>query len=275
MIDPREPFLAAICATPEDDGPRLIYSDWLEERGDAERAEFIRVQCKLARLDPRPMRTMIARIDRGEVQQNSDEAKGSILAQAAYDDLEKRERELLPIVIESCKLTVSGPGGDWSWLPQKQSIFRRGFVDEYTTDAEFWMVVGDAILAAHPVQVVRLTTWPDTAMWDQIAKDFGDGWLRSAYSESPAGLAFFKWRWPTVKTWHLPTQPAQPVQTRDIQVRIGDEMVPMTEEIWRTTVARLARSAARSLANAFRSSVRRVPRDTGTLRSSIPPFHPS
>jgi uncharacterized protein (TIGR02996 family) len=29
--------------TPEDDSPRLVLADWLDEHGDAERAEFIRV----------------------------------------------------------------------------------------------------------------------------------------------------------------------------------------------------------------------------------------
>jgi uncharacterized protein (TIGR02996 family) len=41
-------FLAQICALPEDDGPRLVYADWLEEYGQCDRASFIRVQCELA-----------------------------------------------------------------------------------------------------------------------------------------------------------------------------------------------------------------------------------
>jgi uncharacterized protein (TIGR02996 family) len=55
----RAAFLAAIRDNPEDDLPRLIYADWLEEHGEPERAEFIRVQCELARLsngDPRGLR---------------------------------------------------------------------------------------------------------------------------------------------------------------------------------------------------------------------------
>jgi uncharacterized protein (TIGR02996 family) len=44
-----EPFLQAIVASPEDDAPRLIYADWLEERGDP-RGEFIRTQVALARM---------------------------------------------------------------------------------------------------------------------------------------------------------------------------------------------------------------------------------
>jgi uncharacterized protein (TIGR02996 family) len=46
-------FLADICDHPDDDAPRLIYADWLTERGqkgDAERAELIRLQIELAKL---------------------------------------------------------------------------------------------------------------------------------------------------------------------------------------------------------------------------------
>jgi uncharacterized protein (TIGR02996 family) len=42
-------FLQEIIASPDDDTPRLIYADWLDERGDP-RGEFIRVQCELATL---------------------------------------------------------------------------------------------------------------------------------------------------------------------------------------------------------------------------------
>lgn len=40
-------FIRAICESPGDDAPRLVFADWLEERGQAERAEFIRSQCEL------------------------------------------------------------------------------------------------------------------------------------------------------------------------------------------------------------------------------------
>jgi uncharacterized protein (TIGR02996 family) len=42
-------LVEAIREAPEDDGPRLIYADWLEEHDQPERAEFIRLQCELAR----------------------------------------------------------------------------------------------------------------------------------------------------------------------------------------------------------------------------------
>lgn len=40
-----EAFLRTIRALPDDDTPRLVYADWLEETGETDRAEFIRLQC--------------------------------------------------------------------------------------------------------------------------------------------------------------------------------------------------------------------------------------
>lgn len=42
-------FLDEIIAHPEEDLPRLVYADWLDEQGDP-RGEFIRIQCLLAKL---------------------------------------------------------------------------------------------------------------------------------------------------------------------------------------------------------------------------------
>ena len=42
-------FLAAIVAAPGEDLPRLVYADWLDEHGDPDRAEFIRLQIAVAR----------------------------------------------------------------------------------------------------------------------------------------------------------------------------------------------------------------------------------
>ena len=43
----RDALYRAILAHPDDDTPRLVYADWLEENGRAEEAEFIRVECRL------------------------------------------------------------------------------------------------------------------------------------------------------------------------------------------------------------------------------------
>jgi uncharacterized protein (TIGR02996 family) len=49
-------LLAAIRAAPEDDAPRLVYADWLEEHGQPEKAELIRLQCELARNESAELR---------------------------------------------------------------------------------------------------------------------------------------------------------------------------------------------------------------------------
>src|SRR5690242_17712150 len=46
----RAALLAAICANPDEDTPRLVYADWLEENGQAKRAAVIRKQIEYHRL---------------------------------------------------------------------------------------------------------------------------------------------------------------------------------------------------------------------------------
>jgi uncharacterized protein (TIGR02996 family) len=50
-MTPEDAFLADIIEHPDDDTPRLVYADWLEEHGQPDRAEFIRVACRLAKLE--------------------------------------------------------------------------------------------------------------------------------------------------------------------------------------------------------------------------------
>jgi uncharacterized protein (TIGR02996 family) len=45
-----EAFLAALRDQPDDDTTRLIYADWLDDQGDLERSEFIRVQVRLGQM---------------------------------------------------------------------------------------------------------------------------------------------------------------------------------------------------------------------------------
>jgi uncharacterized protein (TIGR02996 family) len=50
-MNDHDALLRAIAAHPEEDTPRLMYADWLEENGQPERAEFVRVQVELGRID--------------------------------------------------------------------------------------------------------------------------------------------------------------------------------------------------------------------------------
>jgi uncharacterized protein (TIGR02996 family) len=56
MMNQQDAFLQAICENPDDDSPRLIFADWLEDHGQSERAEFIRGQIERTRLPARDPR---------------------------------------------------------------------------------------------------------------------------------------------------------------------------------------------------------------------------
>jgi uncharacterized protein (TIGR02996 family) len=51
-VNHEDAFLQDVVEHPEDDAPRLVYSDWLEENGRPERAEFIRAGCAMEKLSP-------------------------------------------------------------------------------------------------------------------------------------------------------------------------------------------------------------------------------
>lgn len=133
-------FLQAIRENPDDDAPRLIYADWLEERGQADRAEFIRIQCRLF---------------------------GIPHTDPAASDLKVRAEELLrtnwqtwvgPLrnVIGS---NYSRYGESWmreEYHPDGLRRFRRGFVDTLALDAERFLHHAKALLALTPLRELRL-----------------------------------------------------------------------------------------------------------------------
>src|SRR5213078_1683780 len=77
-------FLRAIRAAPDDDLPRLVYADYLDERGDP-RGEFIRLQCELARGDCPPLRARELLRRGAELLDRYDAVWAGLLAEAAYE----------------------------------------------------------------------------------------------------------------------------------------------------------------------------------------------
>jgi uncharacterized protein (TIGR02996 family) len=147
-------LLEAIRLHPDEDMPRLAYADWLEEDGQPERAEFIRVQVKLDRLATPEMKA-----DR-----RWRDMRYSFYA--PIDAIRHREYDLwrehgpmfaadLPGESRACL-----PGCQWSAGigDQIQYWFNRGFVWKAMTTANRWLIHADAITAAHPIQRVTLTT---------------------------------------------------------------------------------------------------------------------
>jgi uncharacterized protein (TIGR02996 family) len=84
-----EAFLHAIIEDPDDDALRLIYADWLEERGDR-RGEFIRVQCRLAKLpDGDPERGELEARQRALLEEHEEEWTGALPRVVARREFER------------------------------------------------------------------------------------------------------------------------------------------------------------------------------------------
>lgn len=125
-------LLEAIKADPDDDQIRLVYADWLEERGNP-RAEFIRIQCELA-------------------------GKPVDLSRLP---LVQRERELL---VEH--------GNAWkAALPCgiRNEPFTRGFVERAAMPAEAFLERVDQLFAATPLRHVALRTFSRPYQMEKLA----------------------------------------------------------------------------------------------------------
>lgn len=117
-------FQEAIVARPDDDTPRLIYADWLEERGDP-RGAFVRAQCALERL-------------------SADDPRRPALEDEADD--------LLAAHGEEWAAPLRGVARGWR--------FRRGFVEHVEADGETFLSRAEAWFAAFPLRDVCLRLPP-------------------------------------------------------------------------------------------------------------------
>lgn len=216
-------FIRTILASPDDDGPRLVYADYLEEQGEAERAELIRVQCELdakwsGKCLKRPMATREA---------------VPLWSCCVVCDLRRRERQLLLargfdwVPCPGVKLSRHDDGVNVSFLVVTtfaigsgiRCRFRRGFVELVECPWADWIAHADAVLAACPIRDVTLTTNPEMQsnshlqQWRLRGPSAFDGPFRQWRTVVSASLY---WRdsigpllaaeWPSVKNWHLPPQ---------------------------------------------------------------------
>ena len=186
-------FLAAIRAAPEDDLPRLVMADWLDEQHQPERAEFIRVQCEKDAI-PAPPREP----ERGE---HPDVTLDLLEARQVwrkawsprYYELRERERTLfathaavwwpgervrLTERCEECGGSGNGtmfaegrPVRDCRKCQPSALVVRRGFPAEWWGTMAAWcggivtrgidrIPVGPAVVAKYPLTKVALTDCP-------------------------------------------------------------------------------------------------------------------
>jgi uncharacterized protein (TIGR02996 family) len=114
-------FLAAIRDAPEDDVPRLVCADWLEDEGQSDRAEFIRVQVELSRgVRTRSRSVELLRRLRALIVNNRPRWLGVLAAHAPA------------------------------------SVFERGFVEQIELRAATLLKYGEAIFDEHPIHRLAL-----------------------------------------------------------------------------------------------------------------------
>lgn len=148
-----EAFIQAIREAPSDDAPRLIYADWLEEQGQADRAEFIRVQCRLARL-------------------TEEGTQKSIVSVQAEELLRKHWDEWVGPL-----RTIVGPwnsryGEGWmreTYHSDGLYRFQRGFVDILALDAEDFLRHTEQLRRLVPLRELRL--WGAGRCADRLANE--------------------------------------------------------------------------------------------------------
>ena len=186
--DPGSGLLRAVIASPNDDLPRLIYADYLEERGQNKRAEFIRVQCELASKrdadpkcqnrrhvqravmigDPVPISRLI---ESGTTLDQAMYRIQFVPCQWCYPVLRNLQGELFDWINAAPQRTQENYGKSW-WqdfdldgiLPDInwQWIWHRGFIQSIRLSAEDWYEFADAIRRSQPIQVVNFSSQPST-----------------------------------------------------------------------------------------------------------------
>ena len=193
--DLHAPFLADIIANPDDDTPRLIFADWLEERGGREntaRAEFIRVQCRLP--------VVVSSLDPAHHFVSS-QAKVCRSPKCEPCRLRRREKALLKkwlcewnrefygVIAEAevAEALATGKSLRRDYRsPPLACEFRRGFVDSVSMALEDWHRHGLRLVRQSPLRSVRIS---DREPW--VALHGGEDaswWCEATVGDGPGAL---------------------------------------------------------------------------------------
>lgn len=195
-------LLAAIRANPLERTPRLMYADWLDEHDRPRDGAIQRVLAEPERDDHR-----LAFAD--WLDENGDPRWAAFIRNHVRCP-EERFASSLPMPLSKTIFADEC----WSGLPASQITLSRGFASRVECTAGYWLQWADAILAAHPVAKVRLTTWPGYQFnRDGRAQLSGrklDHWVPrgESHDHSQKGIAttLCQMEWPGVE-FELPPEP--------------------------------------------------------------------
>jgi uncharacterized protein (TIGR02996 family) len=158
-VSPEDGFLQDILDHPDDDAPRLIYADWLEDHGQAESAEFIRVQIEHDRLAP------------------TDDRREALAKRAKTIEKKHAKEWLRPL-----RAALDRPR--CRQLGSRGVAFRRGFVEALSLTPQRPGFLTDAqdFLRRHPVQALTFTGTPILGHAASLAELAGVSCLRALRS---------------------------------------------------------------------------------------------
>lgn len=162
----REQLIAAVLAEPEEDLPRLVFADWLEENGEPERAGFIRREVKRGDDGGRPC--VLPWFSRG--------GGGRWYWGADGNTRLWRKGEIKTV----CDTLPEPEHADWT------AGFSRGFVSEVGCLASDWLRYAGNLFARHPLTRVVLL--------DKEPFDFEGRYLWTAAPTEPR--VAYRWELP-------------------------------------------------------------------------------
>lgn len=223
-------LLAAVLANPADDHVRLVYADWLQENGQEDRAEFIRVQVELAQELIHPEQCVVPHIE-SLLRVGYTEDMRQIQKWRGFEALQRRQGELLSAVGPSflsphspfCGVRLSEPVGP-HYASAPVGLLCRGFIESVTCTAADWLAHAEAIRAAQPVTRVTLTT--------PLLME----WIRQRKLRDGTGPVVTEWKWRdggTHTTERLPffERDAENVMTINVDAILADAWPGITFEL--------------------------------------------
>jgi uncharacterized protein (TIGR02996 family) len=200
-------LIQAIIANPDDDLPRLVYADWLDDHGRPERAKYIRVECELAGLVMGLPAT-----------KNREKALDDWVFALDGDHVIAWHREAKAVVPKH---------------PQTCFLFDRGMPAELVCTVNYFVEHGAAVFEQHPITAVRLATLvrkhvrllagcPTSAKVQSVR-------LTEKVQEDAVFSLLADWPFPLAKSW-----------------RFSASVIDMTTKRWREQWAGRARMIAAS-----------------------------
>jgi uncharacterized protein (TIGR02996 family) len=192
-VSDRAAFLRAIRESPDDDGPRLGYADWMEERGAEYLGEFVKTHCQYSRL------------------KQGNRFVGSLDIRDRAVLLFGRHADLWLPKLAGLALWCKKQNGFTACFRERQDgsgesldiLFHRGLGENVICSAADWLTCGDELCAWHPVRVVQITRDTDAGRVADMM--LSRTWKIGPVTSGRTMAEVFHAEWPSVEKWHMPT----------------------------------------------------------------------